>query len=57
MGQTEKLEELSKALRDTADAVDDVVSAIKEEDGSRVEATMGKFLMKMIRLNTLKLEP
>ena len=50
----EKLREMSKMLRDSADALDEVIAAIEVEDESKTEDAMGRFVMKLFKLKTLQ---
>ena len=50
----EKLREMSKILRESADALDESIAAAETGDEGRAEDAMGKFIMKMIRLQALQ---
>ena len=54
MENVEKLREMSKMLRDSADALDEVIVAIEVEDESKIEDAMGRFVMKLFKLKTLQ---
>lgn len=54
MENVEKLREMSKMLRDSVDALDEVIAAIEVEDESKTEDAMGRFVMKLFKLKTLQ---
>ena len=54
MENVEKLREMSKMLRDSADALDEVIAAIEVEDERKTEDAMGRFVMKLFKLKTLQ---
>lgn len=54
MEDIEKLQELSKMLRESADALDESITAAEAGDEGKAEDAMGKFIMKMIRLQALQ---
>lgn len=54
MNDNNELREMSKALRDCADVLDEVIAAIEAEDESATETAMGRFVMKMLQLQTLQ---
>lgn len=54
MEDIEKLREMSKILRESADALDETIAAAEEKDEGRAEDAMGKFIMRMLRLQALQ---
>lgn len=54
MGEIEKLREMSKILRESADVLDESIAAAEVGDEGRAEDTMGKFIMKLLRLQALQ---
>lgn len=54
MDDADKLKEMSKALRDSADALDEAIVAIEAGDSVKVEDAMGKYVMRLLRLQALQ---
>lgn len=54
MNDAERLKEMGKALRESADALDEAVVAIEAGDSAKAEDAIGKYVMRLLRLQTLQ---
>ena len=54
MNDAERLKEMSKVLRESADALDEAVSAVEAGDNVKAEDAIGKYVMRLLRLQALQ---
>ena len=54
MNDAERLKEMSKVLRESADALDEAVAAVEAGDNVKAEDAIGKYDMRLLRLQALQ---
>ena len=54
MNDAERLKEMSKVLRESADALDEAVAAVEAGDNVKAEDALGKYVMRLLRLQALQ---
>ena len=54
MENVEMLREMSNMMREAAEIIDEVTVAMVAEDEKKIDDAMGRFVMKMLRLQALK---
>ena len=54
MENVEMLREMSNMMREAAEILDEVTVAMVAEDEKKIDDAMGRFVMKMLRLQALK---